>query len=99
MKSTNRYLLPALVLAVLSPAAWAEKEVTIRRLDQEGANHGIVIRKQGEPMEKEKVTYLGVEATAPVDRTLAAQLGLARRTPPGDCPCRGEDGSRSPEGG
>jgi len=79
MKSTNRYLLPALVLAVLSPAAWAEKEVTIRRLDKEGTNHDIVIRKQGEPMEKEKVTYLGVE-TAPVNRTLAAQLGLARDT-------------------
>jgi hypothetical protein len=79
MKSTNRYLLPALALAVLSPAAWAEKEVTIRRLDKEGTNHDIVIRKQGEPMEKEKVTYLGVE-TAPVNRTLAAQLGLARDT-------------------
>lgn len=79
MKSTNRYLLPALALAVLSPAAWAEKEVTIRRLDKEGANPDIVIRKQGEPMEKEKVTYLGVE-TAPVSRTLAAQLGLARDT-------------------
>ena len=79
MKSTHRYLLPVLALAVLSPTAWAEKEVTVRRLDKEGANHDIVIRKQGEPLEKEKVTFLGVE-TAPVSRTLAAQLGLGRDT-------------------
>ena len=79
MKSTHRYLLPVLALAVLAPTAWAEKEVTIRRLDKEGANHDIVIRKHGEPVEKEKVTFLGVE-TAPVNRTLAAQLGLGRDT-------------------
>lgn len=80
MNSTRNYLLPALAAALLVPSAWAQqKEVTIRRLDKDGPHHGIVIRKDGEPMEKEKVTFLGVE-TAPVSRTLAAQLGLGRDT-------------------
>ena len=78
MKSSRYYLLPALVAATLVPSAWAQKEVTVRRLDKDGPNHAITIHGSAE-MEKEKVTFLGVE-TAPVNRTLAAQLGLNRDT-------------------
>lgn len=77
MKSRH-YLLPALVAATLVPSAWAQKEVTVRRLDKDGPNHTLTIQG-GAEMEKEKVTFLGVE-TAPVSRTLAAQLGLNRDT-------------------
>ncbi len=79
MKSSRHYLLPALAVLSLTPAAWAQKEITIRRLDKDGPSHGIVIHKDDDRMEKEKVTFLGVE-TAPVSRTLAAQLGLGRDT-------------------
>lgn len=78
MKSSRHYLLPALAVLSLTPAAWAQKEVTIRRLDKDGPHHGMMIHKD-DHMEKEKVTFLGVE-TAPVSRTLAAQLGLGRDT-------------------
>lgn len=76
MKSARNYLLPALVAATLVPSAWAQKEVTVRRLDKDGPNHGFTIHGSAE---MEKVTFLGVE-TAPVSRTLAAQLGLNRDT-------------------
>lgn len=79
MKSSRHYLLPALAVLSLTPAAWAQKEVTIRRLEKDGPHHGMVIHKDDAHMEKEKVTFLGVE-TAPVSRTLAAQLGLGRDT-------------------
>ena len=79
MKSSKIYLLPAFALAVLAPSAWAEKEVIIRRLDVDGPLHGLAGHKDGDKMEKEKVTFLGIE-TAPVSRTLAAQLGLAHET-------------------
>jgi serine protease Do len=79
MKSSRYNLLPALAVLSLTPAAWAQKEVTIRRLDKDGPHHGMVIHKDDHRMEKEKVTFLGVE-TAPVSRTLAAQLGLGRDT-------------------
>lgn len=79
MKNSRHYLLPALAVLSLTPAAWAQKEITIRRIDKDGPHHGIVIHKDGDRMEKEKVTFLGVE-TAPVSRTLAAQLGLGRDT-------------------
>jgi serine protease Do len=79
MKSSCYYLLPALAVLSLTPAAWAQKEVTIRRLDKDSPHHGMVIHKGGDRLEKEKVTFLGVE-TAPVSRTLAAQLGLGRDT-------------------
>lgn len=79
MKSSRHYLLPALAVLSLTPAAWAQQEVTIRRLDKDGPHHGMVIHKDDARMEKEKVTFLGVE-TAPVSRTLAAQLGLGRDT-------------------
>lgn len=83
MKSSRHYLLPALAAISLVPAAWAEqKEVTIRRLDTDGPRHGMAFVHrdgQGPEVEQEKVAFLGVE-TAPVSRTLAAQLGLARDT-------------------
>lgn len=79
MKSSRHYLLPALAVLSLTPAAWAQKEVTIRRLDKDGPHHGMVVHQDDDRMEKEKVTFLGVE-TAPVSRTLAAQLGLGRDT-------------------
>lgn len=79
MQSCQRYLLPVLALAALSPQAWAqpekseEKKIIIRRLDRDGPQ--AVDRE----VEKEKVAFLGVE-TAPVNRTLSAQLGLPRET-------------------
>lgn len=80
MKSYHNHLLSALAVVSFVPAAWAaEKEITIRRLDKDGPRHGITIHHGDDKMEKEKVTFLGVE-TAPASRTLAAQLGLARDT-------------------
>jgi serine protease Do len=79
MKSPRHYLLPALAVLSLTPAAWAQKEITIRRLDKDSPPHSMVIHQGDDRMEKEKVTFLGVE-TAPVSRTLAAQLGLGRDT-------------------
>jgi hypothetical protein len=79
MKSARIYLLPALAALSLAPTVWAQKEVTVRRLDQDGPRRSIVINKEDGPLEKERVTFLGVE-TAPVHRTLAAQLGLGRDT-------------------
>ncbi|WP_157693821.1 PDZ domain-containing protein [Opitutus sp. GAS368] len=67
-------------MAAVTPSAWAEKEITIRRLDQDAPHHGMPMRDDDDDrMEKEKVTFLGVE-TAPVSRTLTAQLGLGRDT-------------------
>ena len=77
MKTYRNYLLPALAVVSLVPTAWAEKEVVIRHIDVDAPR--VVIRQGDDKMEKEKVTFLGVE-TAPVSRTLAAQLGLARDT-------------------
>jgi hypothetical protein len=80
MKTSLKYLLPALGAAVLVPSAWAEKEITIRRLDKDAPHHGMPMRTDDDDqMEKEKVAFLGIE-TAPVSRTLAAQLGLGRDT-------------------
>jgi len=79
MTSHRSSLLPSLVLALLAPLAWADQNVVIRRLDVDDPH--VVIHRQRDdgPAEKEKVTYLGVE-TAPVSRTLRAQLGLPRDT-------------------
>jgi hypothetical protein len=79
MKSCHKYLLPSFALAAFAPQAWADKDVVIRRLDVDAPR--IVIHKDGADgkVEKEKVTYLGVE-TAAVSRTLSAQLGLPRDT-------------------
>ncbi len=79
MKSFLKFLLSALAVATLAPAAWAQKEVTIRRLDADGPRHGPMMPPGDDMMEKEKVAFLGVE-TASVNRTLATQLGLARDT-------------------
>ncbi len=79
MKTSRYYLLPALAAVLLAPSALAQKEVTIRRLDKEGAPPGFGLHGAGGPMETERVAFLGVD-TAPVNRTLAAQLGLARDT-------------------
>jgi len=76
MKSYRNYVLPALALAATLPSAWAEKDVVLRRIDVDAPRH-IVIHKDDDKIEKEKVTYLGVE-TAPMNRTLGAQLGLPR---------------------
>lgn len=76
MKSYCRYLLPSLALISLAPQAWAEKEIIIRRLNVDAPHH-LVINKEGGGGERESVTYLGLE-TAPVGRTLGAQLGLGR---------------------
>ena len=77
MKSSCKYLLPALALAGLAPSAWAEKDVVIRRIDVDAPR--VVIAHGEHNVEKEKVAFLGVETT-PVSRTLAAQLGIARDT-------------------
>ena len=80
MKTSLKYLLPVLAVAALTPSAWAQKEVTIRRLDKDAPHHGMpMLVDDDDRMEKEKVAFLGVE-TAPVSRTLAAQLGLGRDT-------------------
>lgn len=74
-------------LFVITAAAIAEseprKDIVIRRqhadADREGPGPRMKMRlhKDGPGMEKEKVAFLGVE-TAPVSRTVAAQLGLPR---------------------
>jgi len=81
MKSSYRYLIPAFALVGLAPfaLAQAQKEITIRRLDKDVTPGGPNAAWNDDKMEKEKVTFLGVE-TAPVNRTLAAQLGISRDT-------------------
>jgi hypothetical protein len=79
MKTTRYYWATALALIALAPAAWAQKEITIRRIEKDGPHGGPAMAPGDEKREMEKVTFLGVE-TAPVNRTLAAQLGLARDT-------------------
>lgn len=62
-------IIPALLLVTAAFAApEVKKEITIRHVDQDSPG-----------LEKEKVAFLGVE-TMPVDRTVAAQLGLPRDT-------------------
>jgi serine protease Do len=77
MKLYRSYLLSVLALGVLVPFTQAEKEMRIRRLDGDGPRPGIPAGEDG--IEKEKVTFLGVE-TVPASRTLSAQLGLVRDT-------------------
>lgn len=78
MKSYRSCLLPTFALAAFAPQAWAEKEVVIRRVESDSP-HRIIIRKDDGEMEKEKVTFLGVE-TAPLGRALTTQLGLPKDT-------------------
>jgi hypothetical protein len=70
MKNPITLIIPALLLVTAAFAApEAKKEIVIRHIDKDG----------GPDFEKEKVAFLGVE-TMPVDRTVAAQLGLPRDT-------------------
>ncbi|MBL9214212.1 MAG: PDZ domain-containing protein [Opitutaceae bacterium] len=79
MKTTRYCLASALALAALASTGWAEKkDALIRRLDGDGPRRLMFHGSDG-PMEKEKVTFLGVE-TMPVSRTLASQVGLPRDT-------------------
>ena len=82
MKTHLRYLLPVLGLAVALPAARAADEPKPAAPEQKkeirvitGPDHLSMIRHVGGPVEKENVTFLGVE-TSPVSPTLTAQLGL-----------------------
>lgn len=94
MKSTVRYLLPLLGLAVALRAdedpkpsdpkitEKTRKEVRVI-VGSDAEKHGgqqphVIVRRAGKP-ELESVTFLGVE-TNPVGETLAAQLGLATGT-------------------
>jgi hypothetical protein len=77
MKSYHKYLFSTLALAAVAPLAWAQKEVIIRRVEADASPHRIIINKEEVPKEMETVAYLGI-GTAPVDRTLGTQLGLAR---------------------
>ncbi len=74
-------LLPILLLATAT-TAFAEpevkKDIVIRRHAVPGDGPHLAFKMDG-PAEMEKVAYLGVE-TAPVDPTVAAQLGLPRGT-------------------
>src|SRR4051812_29811346 len=79
MKSFRFFVLSAVALTGLAPTIWAQKEITIRRLDKDGPHGGRPAVREDEQIEKEKVTFLGVE-TAPVSRTLAAQIGIGRDT-------------------
>lgn len=74
-------LVPLLLLATAVQAAEPEarKEVIVRRHAVQGDGPQPFDVRLGGPVEMEKVAYLGVE-TAPVDPTVAAQLGLARGT-------------------
>ncbi len=69
----------AVTTAAISTAA--ENDPVIRHVERmEVPNRHVIITKADQkPVEKEKVTYLGVQ-TAPVGRALAAQLGLPRDT-------------------
>jgi len=71
-----------LTASAVAPAFATENDAVIRRVNRvEIPNRHVIVTKKGDhlPMEKEKVTFLGVQ-TAPVGRSLAAQLGLPRDT-------------------
>ena len=86
MKSL-RYLLPIVIAAGVAQPVFAQQEKekqVIRRSERKGMDPhgGQTIERRVEKhmpgeMEKEKVTFLGVE-TANVSRTVAAQLGIDR---------------------
>jgi hypothetical protein len=78
MPAYHKFLLPSLALAAFVPLARAGNDVFFHRSSIDSPRR-IVIGKDDEQMEKEKVAFLGVE-TATVSRTLSAQLGLARDT-------------------
>lgn len=78
MTTYRNHLLPAFALAALSLHSWAESPPTTmtRRIDPDSGRH-FVINHNDDKGEKEQVTYLGIE-TAPINRTLSAQLGLPK---------------------
>jgi hypothetical protein len=76
MKTHSIRLLTALALAAAPMALRAEREVVIRQLDTDAPHPGPGVPRD-DLREMEKLTFLGVE-TAPVSRTLGAQLGLAK---------------------
>lgn len=80
MNTNNRISL--LLLASLSAAAFAHGQPTSPPPSSDDAHnqkfeHRVIIRHGDRPMEKENVTFLGVE-TAPVSPTLTAQLSLPK---------------------
>ncbi len=80
MRTCRNYLLPALALAALTPSVWAEKTTTVtRRIDLDPLRPVMIDQDDVDVGGKEKVTFLGVE-TAPMNRTLGAQLGLPKDT-------------------
>jgi serine protease Do len=80
MKSSPLFLTLLAAGAAVSAAA-ADKDAVIHRGVRVAPIQGevFVSKTDAKPLEKEKVTYLGVQ-TAPVGRALAAQLGLPRDT-------------------
>lgn len=73
-------IIPALLLMSAALAETEKKDIVIRRHgDKDGPHLNMQFDKDGPGLEKEKVAFLGVE-TMPVDRTVAAQLGLPRDT-------------------
>src|SRR5437762_2329720 len=74
-------IIPILLLATTALAEGeAKKDIVIkRRVEKDGPHFNVQIDQDGPALEKEKVAFLGVE-TMPVDRTVAAQLGLPRDT-------------------
>ena len=77
MKTYRNYCFPALALVALIPLLHAEKETGLRNVEGDLPPPGRPFEQP--PVEKEKVTFLGVE-TAPAGRALSAQLGLPRDT-------------------
>ena len=87
MKTTFRIFAPAVGLAVCSPALRAadEKSPPMKEEKREirvitGSPHverRVIVGRAGDKMEKEMVTFLGVEAQ-PVSTTLTVQLGLPK---------------------
>lgn len=87
MKSKMLPLLAAvLAAAAMAPVSGAEKEIKLRKIVEGdappghfGPHRALRVKAGDAKVEKEKVAFLGVQ-TAPVQRTLAAQLGLPRGT-------------------
>src|SRR6185369_3491768 len=87
MKTWMHYLAPMAALLLALPVARGadeekpqpkEKKSQMRVLAGPDGEHRVFMR-QGDNVEKENVTFLGVEAS-PAPAALAAQLGLARGT-------------------
>ena len=74
-------IIPVLLLATTALAqSEPKKDIVIKRhVEKDGPRFNVQIDQDGPGLEKEKVAFLGVE-TIPVDRTVAAQLGLPRDT-------------------